>query len=318
MKNALLLTISLVLSLLAGESLVRLAGYAPNAFAPPAGGKWSEPDPLLGWRNRAGIFASSEAGNVPMTFWPDRRRASRVDPTTGRPRVDMVGDSITQGYGVADAETFVWRLGMHLPDISFENLGVGGYGTYQSLLVQQARAAEPPALTVYGFFGDHQYRNVAFLTWVRALRDPEGRYVVPPHVTVSGGALVRHEGRIEAAWPLESRSAIVTELHRAWQRFEFRGRRDHARPAVELLLGEMAATAKRAGSSFLVLLLADAPGWLIPALTAQGIAYADCREPEFERDPSLRIGGVGHPTAARHAAWAACLAPFVETALRQR
>jgi len=318
LKNALLLTVSLLLSLLAGESLIRLAGYAPNAFRPPAGGTWSEPDPQYGWRNRPGVFASSEAGNVPMTFWPDRKRASRADPATGRPRVDMIGDSITQGYGVADEETFVWRLGAHMPGVSFENLGVGGYGTYQSLLVQQARAAEPPDLTVYGFFGDHQHRNVASLSWVRALRGADGRQIVPPHVTVADGALVRHAGRIEPAWPLEARSAIVTELHRAWQRFEFRGRRDHARPAVELLLGEMAATARRSGSSFLVLLLADAPDWLIPALAARGIAYADCRAPEFERDPALRIGGVGHPTAARHAAWAACLAPSVETALRQR
>ncbi len=318
MKNGLLLSISLAVSLIAGESLVRLAGYSPNRFEPPAGGGWSERDATLGWRNRPGVFESSEAGNVPMTFRSDRQRASADGPVSGMPRVDMLGDSITQGYGVADRETYVWRLGELLPGISFENLGVGGYGTYQSLLVQQMRAGDPPRLTVYGFFGDHRFRNVAHLTWVRALREPEGRNVVPPHVTVADGVLVRHEGRIEAAWPLERHSAIVTELHRAWQRFEFRGRRDHARPATELLIAEMAATAKDAGSAFIVLLLADAPDWLIPALAARGIAYADCREPEFERDPALRIGGVGHPTAARHAAWAACLAPSVETALRQR
>lgn len=318
MKNGLLLSISLAVSLIAGESLVRLAGYSPNRFEPPAGGGWSERDATLGWRNRPGVFESSEAGNVPMTFGPDRQRASAARRASRTPRVDMLGDSITQGYGVADNETYVWRLGELLPGMSFENLGVGGYGTYQSLLVQQMRAGDPPHLTVYGFFGDHRFRNVAHLTWIRALRDAEGRNIVPPHVTVADGVLVRHEGRIETAWPLERHSAIVTELHRAWQRFEFRGRRDHARAATELLLAEMAATAKNAGSAFLVLLLADAPDWLIPALAARGIAYADCREPEFERDPALRIGGVGHPTAARHAAWAACLAPSVETALRQR
>jgi len=317
-KNGLLLSISLAVSLVAGESLVRFAGHAPNSFAPPAGGRWSEPDSRLGWRNRPGVFESSEAGNIPMTFRHDRQRASGSSNVAGAPRVDVLGDSITQGYGVADRETYVWRLGELLPGISFENLGVGGYGTYQSLLVQQTRAGDPPHLTVYGFFGDHRFRNVAHLSWVRALRDAGGHNIVPPHVTVADGVLVRHEGRIDAAWPLERHSAIVTELHRAWQRFEFRGRRDHARPATELLIAEMAATAKSAASAFLVLLLADAPDWLIPALAARGIAYADCREPEFERDPGLRIGGVGHPTAARHAAWAACLAPSVETALRQR
>ncbi|MBI3506151.1 MAG: SGNH/GDSL hydrolase family protein [Proteobacteria bacterium] len=297
--------------------MLRIFGHLPNAFEPPAGGAWSEPGGELGWRNRPGTYPSSEAGNVPMTFWPNRQRASRPDPAGGTPRVDMLGDSITQGYGVADRETYVWRLGELLPGVAFENLGVGGYGTYQSLLVQQARSADPPRVTVYGFYGDHLFRNVAFLSWVRALRDAEGRNIVPPHVTVEGGRLVRHEGSSVPAWPLERQLSTVTELHRAWLRYAFRGRRDFTQAALELLLAEMAATAGRTGSKFVVLLLADAPDWLLPALDARGIVHADCRKPEFEADPALRIGGAGHPTGARHAAWAACLAPVVERALAQ-
>jgi ATP-binding cassette subfamily C exporter for protease/lipase len=37
-----------------------------------------------------------------------------------------------------------------------------------------------------------------------------------------------------------------------------------------------------------------------------------------ERDPALRVGGVGHPTGARHAAWTECLAPALDAALAQR
>lgn len=80
----------------------------------------------------------------------------------------------------------------------------------------------------------------------------------------------------------------------------------------------MRQTARGQRAGFLVLLLADAPDWLPGFLTAQGIATADCREPEFERDPALRVGGVGHPTGARHAAWAECLAPALDAALAQR
>ncbi len=317
MKNTLLLTLSVGLSLLAGEGMLRVAGYAPNPFAARADAGWSVPDPDLGWKNGSGTFASSEAGNAAMNFGPEGRRLSRPDPAPRTPRVDLLGDSITQGYGVTDGDTYAWRLGTLLPGAGFENLGVGGYGTYQSLRVMERRLSPPPALFVYAFFGDHQYRNVAHLTWVRALRDAAGRNIVPPHVTVEDGRLVRHAGRTEPAWPLEAHSAIVTELHRAWMRFVFRGRRDLTRPALELLLAEMDATAKSAGSRFLVLLLADAPDWLAPYLAGRGIATADCREPEFERDPSLRVGGTGHPTGARHAMWAACLAPAVETALGQ-
>ncbi|MBI1243532.1 MAG: hypothetical protein GC202_00870 [Alphaproteobacteria bacterium] len=319
MKNALLFVVTLLLSLGAAEAALRIAGHAPTRFDPPAGGRWSEPDGHFGWRNRPGIFPSNEAGNVPMTFWPNRQRASRPDPVPpqGAPRVDVVGDSITQGYGVADSETYVWRLGEEMPGVDFENLGVGGYGTYQSLLVMEARAADPPKLTVYGFFGDHQYRNVAPLGWVRALRDPEGHNVVPPHVTPSTDGLVRHAGGAIPAWPLEMRLSLVTELHHAWERFVFRARGDMARPATERLVAAMADTAAKSGQKFLVMLLADAPDWLITELETRGIRYADCRKPEFERDPTLRLGGVGHPTAARHAAWAACLAPQVKAMLAQ-
>ncbi len=319
LKNVVLLIVTLFLSLGAAEAALRITGHGPARFEPTPGERWSEPDALYGWRNRSGTYRSNEAGQIPMTFWTNHQRASRSSPSVpaGVPRVDIVGDSITQGYGVADEETYVWRLGAMLPDVAFENLGVGGYGTYQSLLVEQARSADPPRLTVYGFFGDHQFRNVAFLTWVRALRDAEGHNIVPPHVLPRGDGLARMPGRSIGPWPLETRSAVVTELHRAWMRFEFRGRREATRPATERLLAEMADTAAKAGQKFLVLLLADAPGWLIPALEARAIAYADCREPEFERDPALRIGGVGHPTAARHAQWAACLAPRIGALLAQ-
>lgn len=324
MKNVLLLVVSLAVSLAFGEAALRLAGHAPRPLEPPAADSWSEPDPHFGWRNRPGIFASSEAGHVPMTFWDNRQRASRPDPAppAGAPRVDVVGDSITQGYGVADDETYVWQLGRRLPEIAFENLGVGGYGTYQSLLVEEARADDPPALTVYGFFGDHRFRNVARLSWVQALRDPQGRNVVPPHAVpvdgaAAGGGIERRAGGSVPVWPLETRLAIVGELHRAWHRLVFRGRSDMAHPATERLIAAMADTAAKAHRKFLVMLLADAPDWLVPALEAHRIAYADCRDPEFERDPALRIGGVGHPTAARHAAWAACLAPKIEAMLAQ-
>ncbi|MCA3247685.1 MAG: hypothetical protein ING29_14520 [Azospirillum sp.] len=66
----------------------------------------------------------------------------------------------------------------------------------------------------------------------------------------------------------------------------------------------------------MVLLLADAPEFLPTYLAKENFIVADCREPEFETDPKLRVGGWGHPTAARHALWAECLAPVVDAALK--
>jgi hypothetical protein len=317
LKNAILAGFSILLGLLAGEGALRLTGAVPAVSVAQTGGSWSQPHPHFGWVNRPGNFASSEAGNAVLTFDAAGRRATPPG-LPGAPRVDVVGDSITQGYGVADSETYVRRLADARPDLGFVNLGVGGYGTYQSLLVMESRAADPPALFVYGFFGDHRFRNVAPLGWIRALRDAEGRNVVPPHVTVDAGRLARHAGGPIEPWPLARVSALVNELQRAWLRLIFRGREDRARPALEKLLIEMDARAAAQRAGFLVLLLADAPDWLAPFLAQRGIAHADCRTPEFERDPAWRVGGVGHPTGARHALWAACLAPALDAALAQR
>jgi len=314
MKSLLLTVFSLLVSLAIGEAMLRASGYSPADFAARSANGWAVPDAEFGWTNRPGIVASNEAGNVAMTFWPNGQRASRSEALHGGPRVDFVGDSITQGYGVADSETVVWLLGEKLPALAFENLGVGGYGTYQSLLRMQARAGDPPRVFVYGLFGNHRERNVASLGWVRSLFDAQGRNLVPPHALVEDGRLVEYLGGPVEPWPLEMHSVIVTELKRAWLRFELRGRRDHVRPVMEALFAEMAKTAAEAKATLVVLLLADASDWMVPALQRNGIVVADCRNPEFERDPALRIGGVGHPTAARHAMWAECVAPFVARA----
>jgi hypothetical protein len=317
LKNALLLAISTLLACLTVEGGLRLIGYTPLVLPKSIDRNWSRPDPLFGWTNRAGRFAASEAGNAEMNFDQSGQRVTPPGAAIAR-RVDVVGDSITQGYGVTDRETYVWRVAAMRPDLAFANLGVGGYGTYQSLQVMESRSADPPALYVYGFFGDHRFRNVAHLGWIRALRDANGRNVVPPHVTLAGEGIVRHAGGPIEAWPLENASALVTELHRAWQRLMFRARADSADAVLRALLTTMRAIAPTQRAGFLVLLLADAPDWLPTFLAAQGIATADCRAPEFERDPALRLGGVGHPTGARHAAWAECLAPALDGALPQR
>ncbi|MFM7345439.1 MAG: hypothetical protein ACKO1J_08765 [Tagaea sp.] len=311
------MAVSTLLALLTVEGGLRLTGHTPAPPPVSAGGAWSRPDPAFGWVNRAGQFASSEAGNAAMNFDAAGRRATPPAPA-GAPRLDMVGDSITQGYGVTDGETYVWRLAEARPDLGFVNLGVGGYGTFQSLLAMEGHKADPPALYVDGFFGDHRFRNVAHLAWVRALRDAAGRNVVPPHVTFAADRLARHAGATIEPWPLETASALVHELHRAWLRLVFHARADQADAALRALLLEMRATAADQRAGLVVLLLADAPDWLSGFLAAQGISTADCRAPEFERDPALRIGGIGHPTGARHAAWAACLAPALDAALPQR
>ena len=315
--NIVLVIGSLILALGLGEGTARVLGYEPYAPAPPIAlaSRWSAPDPVFGWVNRPGHFLATEPGNAAMKFDTNGFRAM-PPPVPGSPRVDIVGDSITQGYAVADTETFVWRLAEARPELSVTNLGVGGYGTYQALLRMAARRDDPPALFVYGFYGNHQYRNVAHLGWVRALRDGNGHNVVPPHATFENGALRFHIGGPILPWPLEHLSVVLTEAHRAWLRLKFRGRQDQRQAVLEALLMRMRAIAAEQNAKFIVLLLADAPGFLPPYLAKESFIVADCRAPEFEQNPRLRVGGWGHPTAVRHALWAECLAPVIDAALK--
>ncbi|MBN9495491.1 MAG: hypothetical protein J0H39_01950 [Alphaproteobacteria bacterium] len=315
--NAVLVVVSLIFALGLGEGAARILGYTPYAPAAPSAEefRWSGPDLDFGWVNKPGRFLSAEPGNVPMNFDANGLRA--MPPLkTATPRIDVVGDSITQGYAVADDETFAWRLAEMRPDLAIVNLGVGGYGTYQALLRMEARRDDPPALFVYGFYGDHQYRNVAHLGWVRSLRDGDGHNMVPPHATIENGALRFHRGGSILPWPFESASVVVTEAHRAWLRLQFRARQDQRQAVLEALLARMKTTAEAQRAKFVVLLLADAPNFLPPYLARENVVVADCRKPEFETDPKLRVGGWGHPTAARHALWAECLAPVIDAALK--
>ncbi|MCA3245002.1 MAG: hypothetical protein ING29_00855, partial [Azospirillum sp.] len=261
--NVALIVGSLIFALGLGEGAARVLGYKPYTPAPPIASesRWSAPDPVFGWVNKPGRFLATEPGNAPMNFDANGFRAM-PPPIPGRPRVDFVGDSITQGYAVADTETFVWRLTEALPEISVANLGVGGYGTYQALLRMESRRNDPPALFIYGFYGNHQYRNVAHLGWVRALRDGNGHNVVPPHATLENGALKLQLGGPILPWPLEQSSVVVTEAHRAWLRLQFRARQDQRQAVLEHLLIRMRSSAADQRAKFIVLLLADAPEFL--------------------------------------------------------
>ena len=306
---ALALVVTLA-SLALGEWVLRGAGVEPAPPPPKAdeGADWGQPDRVLGWTNRPGTGHSNEPGHVAMTFWPDGQRASSStsDRRAGR-TVLLMGCSYTAGLGVADDETFAWRLNERFPDLRFENYGVPAYGTYQSLLLleQLLRGrGQPPELVVYGFIGDHVRRNAAPLSWLRQLRSSRGLYEVPPHVTLEGDGLAEHPPGVIAAWPLEHQSAMVRALHDlSFGNQPNRGRWNLL--ATHRLLERMNREVEEAGSRLLVAVLDDLPPRTEAFLAEGRIAFVDCREPAFHRDPELQIGQ--HPSAKLHALWSECL-----------
>jgi hypothetical protein len=320
-RHLILVAASLIIGVMIGEGLLRLVGYSPRVLAvnPHYSEKtWSKEDERLGWTNKPGTIRSIEAGHALMGYWPDGARVSWSEQSKPASRhVYLVGGSFTQGYGVADEETYAYRLNALIPDVMFHNFGVGGYGTYQSLLrlkqaLSSADYAATPDLVIYAYIGDHEQRNVARHRWVTALTDSAGHYLVPPHVTIANGKLTEHPMEIVYEWPLETRSALITLLHDAALRLRFLGRSAQRRAATDELIRQMQQVTLDSGSRFLVVLLNNVKDGLVPYLKEHGIPYLDCVNPAFETDPVYRVGGEGHPSALQHEQWSHCIKRYLD------
>lgn len=64
------------------------------------------------------------------------------DTMPGQPVVAFVGDSVTMGHGVNDAETFVNLLAQRFPACTFRNYGVNGYNIAQVAATIRQRPAD--------------------------------------------------------------------------------------------------------------------------------------------------------------------------------
>jgi len=138
---------------------------------PPASeGAWAldEPDPLLGWRPRAGAHARDRRpGSYDVEVHIDVHGLRATPPAggaraAGAPRIAAFGCSQSFGTGVADHETWPAQLGHLLPAAEVLNFGVRGYGTDQMLLrFERDGRPRQPTVVVLGFAYYHILRNVS-------------------------------------------------------------------------------------------------------------------------------------------------------------
>jgi DNA-binding CsgD family transcriptional regulator len=124
---------SLVATLLLGEVAVRVAAYATSRV------------PFFVSDSHTGWALKSNLRNVVRVFGPSKFSIStdqdghRVSYPIGQsvpagdPTLVVVGDSIAQGLGVNDDQTFPWDLARLTP-YRIVNLAVAGYGTDQELI----------------------------------------------------------------------------------------------------------------------------------------------------------------------------------------
>jgi hypothetical protein len=304
-----------VVSLVAIEAALRLMGHEPRHDPVNVGfGSWAGPDDELGWTNRPGTWKSAEPGNVPLTFEADGRRHDPAGNKSGNvPRILVVGCSFTQGYGVADDQTYSHVINRSLPSAELVNFGTGAYGSYQSRL-RVSRYFNSPhentPLVIYGLFFSHHFRDLAPLPWIQSLTMQDGSYMVPPNMRVRSGQIVESAGGPIGLWPLENRSAAVALAHLGAITLTNHVTGKMGRPVFRHGILEMQKTVAANKAALLIVGLVPVPGeygeWL-RAQRANGIDFVECQHPDNETDPTLKVGGVGHPSERLHRWWGDCI-----------
>lgn len=125
------------------------------------------PDPELGYVRKPGLSWSGYALDSarPMEYRTDEH-GFRNPPGAGAADLLFLGDSFTEGDGVAEAETFVQLVGA-ASGLRVRNLGVGGYGPPQELLVLQRHglALKPRAVVWQIFEGNDLPDAERFAEW---------------------------------------------------------------------------------------------------------------------------------------------------------
>lgn len=317
--------ISVGILLVSSEVLLRLNGYAPWNRPVHRQPLMHEPDPVLGWRAKPGTWEfqpyAPEGRPFRVTIRGGGRRAtSRAANPDGRPLV-LVGGSFTEGAGVADEETFAWRLQEYFPELRVLNYGTAAYGTYQSLVMLEdvLPRLEDPAAVIYGVIGHHKRRNGASPNWLEIMT---ARRSVPraglPYVSLAGDdQLVRHPLITWPALPGRHLLATVVFAERIWVEFDARDRGGSRRQVRQLLTREMAELSSRHGAAFAAVILSSPPREveeLRSELRGLDVRTADCA---LDLTPEFQVPGDVHPNAAMHARYAECIRDQLGDELRR-
>lgn len=326
-KNLALLVIAIVVGAVVSEGAVRLAGFKPrvaevNRFFVPGETSWSMPDSELGWINRPGVTRAIGDGDVRMTFWDHGRRATRADPSAGGVPIMIIGGSNAQSYGVADEDTFAWRLGLRDRRLSIENFGNGGYGTVQALMLAERALGDfykdaKPKVILLAFDDAHILRNVSDQSWISSISDFEGRYAAPPHFRfkngrLGDGALEFHPYRSIGFWPMETHSAALTLLHNVWLRSFAYNTKGQAMAVTREVIARIDALAKANQAIFAVAVLEDTAG-ITPALFKDApFPHVDCSAPGRADHAAYYIAANGHPNPALHAYFTECIGDWLD------
>jgi len=290
------------------------------------------PDPVLGWvpapsaTAQNGFFIPRKNLRLDYTATMDGegRRVTAEKPTGDGPVVAIYGCSNTFGWGLNDAETYPWLVQAARPGLRVLNYGVCGYSLYQMLLRMEATiGTDKPAVVVLGFSPGLEARSVSDHHYLRVLSEQGG---TPPSCLSKAGrdgkrALRRFGLEGYRHLPLSDKSPLVKLAERRLNRLLYGGRAkgDARRKTTEHLLLAMENLCRKHGAVFHVQYLVANTGYR-EFLHRTGMNWApgpvDLDQCGPDGDYRYRLAPFdGHPNAAANRAYAATLAPILNTLL---
>jgi hypothetical protein len=275
------------------------------------------PDPILGWRPAPGNYVIPPyvpgGSGIKTTVLPDGARSTGPASSPNERPVLLIGGSLAQGHALADEETFGWKLQALFPDRDLINLGVMGYGTYQSvLMLEEYFAADrpDPDLVIYAMADHHEFRNVASLPWLFDLSRLSRRGVVAlPYCLIDDDELSCHAPEAYPSWALDRSSRLVNLVKTAYLKREYVDRESQRRLVTEKLLQRMRTVTEANGAKLWVVMLwmAREHEHYAAFLREQGFHVADCVDARVGR-PDMSVPGEGHPNGTMHSIWSRCIA----------
>lgn len=158
--NLLLLGGSLGLTLGALEGVARVAKRRPTE---PIASQYTEFDPLLGWRHRAGASVRFPQGDYRINSRGLRDRERAPEPLPGTTRLLVLGDSFAEGFSVAFEDSLSQVLERSLTrsacPVEVVNAGTVGYSSDQELLFfrQQGHGYRPRVVVLFFYYNDILY-----------------------------------------------------------------------------------------------------------------------------------------------------------------
>jgi len=315
MKHLVKKTTYILITLICLELGLRLLGHAPFSPTLNRNLKFIEADSLKGWIHVPGNYqfvVNHWGDTMNFTINKERNRITKTNPMSDKSeKILLIGGSFIMGMGLNDEQTLGWKLQQKFPDIDIKNLGVGAYGTYQSLLVlkEQLKQSKKPKAIIYGLISHHRFRNIAQSDWLFSLAINEKRSnteIILPYVAVGANEKLigKNENVRLPKVPFAEKLAIGFVIQRAIHKIKRFGRADAADKVLELLLLEMQRLCKEANIPFYVNVLYSEKPFMLKLVSffeQNDMAYIDCNVPLNETNI---FRNDGHPKEIVNEEWA--------------